>query len=412
MHPDDAFDEFQDKVNADALHVWKARHRRNIFADAFEPLEDVTDVIPSGSLARRTQLDPIHDVDLIMVFDRAAHPDWGEDGDSAEAALRYARKRVRALLGDQSSLTRHVVGTTLLRNHVVKCFLDPRFLAEDKGFRGMFAVEVMPALREGSALLLPERRRHRWQKADPEWLISEVRRRQERWEYFVRMIRVIKFWTRHVDAGIKPLAVEVLALKCLPDLSAPGLSRSVALLRFFTAATVAVMLPITDPAGYCGEIQPDLKRTEVSDLLREAADIAAIAVAWEKQREYHKAICSWRMIFGPDFPMPPGGCPNLGGGGGPRGEGDPGPDPDNGDRGGPGPGPIDGGHSPDGGPDRPGGSGPSESDPDGSDRSGGGEEDGETPGHSNDEGVSRGRATPFVPPPPSPTRRPKDAPQG
>jgi len=305
MHPDDAFDKFQDKVNANALHVWKARHRRNIFGDAFEPLEDVTEVIPSGSLARGTQLDPIHDVDLILVFDRTAHLDWGEDGDSAEAALGYARERVRALLGDQSSLTRHVVGQTLLRNHVVKCFLDPRFLAEDEGFKGMFAVEVMPAVREDSALLVPERKRHHWQKADPEWLISEVRRRQERWEYFVRMIRVIKFWTRHVDAGIKPLAAEVLALKCLPDLPASELSRSVALLRFFTAAAVAVMLPITDPAGYCGEIQPDLKRTKASDLLREAEDIAAVAVSWEKQREYHKAICSWRTIFGPDFPMPP-----------------------------------------------------------------------------------------------------------
>lgn len=214
----------------------------------------------------------------------------------------------------------------MLRNHVVKCFLEPRFLAEDEGFSGWFAVEVMPALRDqqDGVLLIPERKNDRWQKADPEWLIAAVRHRQQRWDYFVRMIRAIKFWSVHVDAGIKSLAAEVLALRCLPDLPADELSRSVALLRFFTAAAPAVMLPIRDPAGYCGEIQPDLDRAKASGLLREAADIAAEAVAWEQQDKHHKAICCWRMIFGPEFPVPPGGCPGLGDGNGRRGRARPG----------------------------------------------------------------------------------------
>jgi hypothetical protein len=402
MHPDDAFDEFQDKVNADASHVRKARHRRDIFGDAFKPLEEVTEIIPSGSLARGTQLDPIHDVDLILVFDKTAHPDWGADGDSAKAALSYAQKRVQELLGDWGSLTRHLVGQTLLRNHVVKCFLDPRFLAEDEGFKGMFAVEVMPALRVGektdSVLLLPERKQHRWQPAAPELLISKVQQRQERWEYFVPMIRVIKFWTRHVDADMKSLAAEVLALKCLPDPATGELSRSIALLRFFTAAAVAVMLPITDPAGYCGEIQPDLDRATVSDLLREASDIAAVAVAWENQREYHKAICAWRAIFGPDFPEPPGGCPSLGGRRGGL-EGGPGPEPGNGGPGRPGPIADDGGRRPDRG-GRDGSVGP---DPQG-------EAGGEGRGpHGDDGGTGGDRAAPFDPDPGRPV---EDAPQG
>ena len=357
MHTDDAFDIFQGKVNADAYHVLKARHRRNIFGDALMTLGDVTEAIPSGSLARGTQLDPIHDVDLIAVFDKTKHPGWGEEGESAGQALSYTKEQVRALLGDWGSLTRHVVGQTLLRNHVVKCFLEPRFLAEDEGFRGWFAVEVMPALRDeqDGVLLIPERKNKRWQKADPEWLIAAVRRRQERWDYFVRMVRVIKFWSVHVDAGIKSLAVEVLALRCLPDVPADELSRSVALLRFFTAAAPAVMLPIRDPAGDCGEIQPDLDRAKVSGLLWEAAAIAADAVAWEQQDEHHKAICCWRMIFGPEFPMPPGGCPGLAGGNGPGGEApDPGPGDGNGDGNGRPPGP---GRKPgDGGDGLPGGS--------------------------------------------------------
>src|SRR5262249_33677359 len=151
-------------------------------------------------------------------------------GTSAGAALSYVQERVRMLLGDQGSVFRQAVGETLLRNHVVKCFLDPLFLAQDPDFKSFFAVEVMPALRAGGALLVPERKKDQWQTVDPEWLIAEVRHRQERWRYLVRMIRVIKFWMRHVDSGVKPLAAEVLALKCLPD-PLSGLPRSVALQR-------------------------------------------------------------------------------------------------------------------------------------------------------------------------------------
>jgi hypothetical protein len=324
MQVSDAFDIFQGNVDADAGHVRKARHRRDIFSGAFKKLTDVTEVIPSGSLARGTQLDPIHDVDLIVVFDAVAHPDWGRMGSSAEAALTYAQAQVRALLGDQSSIVKKVVGETKLRNHVIKCFLDPEFMANDPDFKGSFAVEVMPALRSGDALLVPERKNEDWQTVDPEWLIAEVRRRQERWRYFVRMIRVVKFWTHHVESGMKPLAAEVLALKCLPDALA-DLSRPVALQRFFTAASSAVMLAVTDPAGHCGEIQPDLPRIQVHDLLKEAADIAAIALAWEQQGEDHKAICYWRTIFGEAFPVPPGGCPGFGREDGGDGGGDPSP---------------------------------------------------------------------------------------
>ncbi len=74
MRPDTAFDTHQVVVNADPDSVHEARHRRNVFCDAFGTLSEVSETIPSGSLARGTQRDPIHDVDLIMVFDADEHP--------------------------------------------------------------------------------------------------------------------------------------------------------------------------------------------------------------------------------------------------------------------------------------------------------------------------------------------------
>lgn len=390
MLVDEAFDIFQKKIDADSWHVRKARHRRDLFGTAFKGLDDVIDVIPSGSLARGTQLDPINDVDLIVTFDSTAHADWGEEGESAGAALNYIKDQVRLHLGSEASPLRNVVGQMLPRNHVIKCFLDPRFLAEDKDFSGFFAVEVMPALRKDSgALLVPERKKKHWQTVDPEFLIEEVRRRQDQWDYFVQMVRVIKFWMRHVKAGAKSLTAEVLALNCLPE-PIVGLSRSVALLRFFTAAAPAAMEPINDPAGHCGEIQPDLNRHRLHGLLKEASDIAANAVTWEQDGEHHKAICCWKAIFGEAFPLPPGGCPGLADGGRPRRE-----------ENSPGVGKHTDSRASDSGddPGGPGGDNPAPEDGDG------GDHDGRRP-------VAPG-FPPVIPGSPSPPSRPvKDAPQG
>jgi hypothetical protein len=417
MLVDEAFDIFQKKVDADSWHVRKARHRRDLFGTAFKRLDDVIDVIPSGSLARGTQLDPINDVDLIVTFDSAAHTNWGEDGESAGAALNYIQEQVRLLLGSEASPLRNVVGQMLPRNHVVKCFLDPRFLAEDKDFSGFFAVEVMPALRkDDGALLVPERKKNHWQTVAPELLIAKVRRRQDQWDHFVQTVRVIKFWMRHVKAGAKSLTAEVLALNCLPE-PIVGLSRSVALLRFFTAAAPAVMEPINDPAGHCGEIQPDLDRYRLHGLLKEASAVAANAVTWEEDGEHHKAICCWKAIFGEAFPLPPGGCPGLGGGGSAGGS-----------NGGDGPHGDDGPHSGGDGPgSRASGSDPGPGEPGGADddafSSPGGPSDPATSGDPVTEGGDdgdhgRGRpAAPVFPPPypgrpPGPSRPVKDAPQG
>ena len=40
-----------------------------MFIGKLERLPDVVEVIESGSLARGTQIGPVHDVDLIVVFD-------------------------------------------------------------------------------------------------------------------------------------------------------------------------------------------------------------------------------------------------------------------------------------------------------------------------------------------------------
>jgi hypothetical protein len=309
MKPDTAFNTHQTVVNAEPESVKEARRRRNFFCDALGKEPDVVETLPSGSLARGTQRDPIHDVDLVIVFRPEDHLDWDTGNGSAEPALEHIRSQVKDLLGVTGGSFAQEVRFTLLRTHVVKCFLDD---PEDKN---AFAVEVMPALRlPGSGLRIPECGNDAgWVTADPEFLMSKVAARHSEWRYFAPMIRAIKNWKDVAGLDMKSLTAEVLALNCLPrPRSDQVLTRPAALQQFFTAAAVAVMDGVFDPAGWCGEIQPGLDRAAAQAALLESADIAARAIAAEQRDDHDAAVCLWRSVFGPDFPEPPGGCPAAG----------------------------------------------------------------------------------------------------
>lgn len=307
MRPDTAFDTHQAVVNAEPDSVKEARRRRNFFCDAFGKQPDVAETVPSGSLARGTQRDPIHDVDLIIVFRQEDHPDWDTGNGSAEAALEHIRGQVTDLLGVTGGMFAQEVRLTNLRTHVVKCFLD------DPEDIDAFTVEVMPALRPpvGSGLRIPERTNPAgWVTCDPEFFMSEVAARHSEWRFFAPMARAVKKWKDVAGLDMKSLTAEVLALRCMPR-PRPGqvLSRQTALQEFFTAAASAVMEGVVDPAGWCGEIQSDLDREAVRAALLESADVATRAVAAEQRGDHDVAVCLWRSVFGLDFPEPPGGCP-------------------------------------------------------------------------------------------------------
>jgi hypothetical protein len=296
MGLNDAFDAYQKVVDADAAQVRLARGRRDIFKEALNGEPDVQDTWGSGSLRRSTQLQPVHDVDLVVEFDAAQHPDWVLPGDSSEDALEHVRARVRALLGDAEGTVDQLVRLAKPRNRAVKCFIDPPEDPES------FTVDVMPVFRQhDGTLLMPSKRDGRWSTADPEYLIREVADRQGQWSYFRPMIRTLKRWRLGVPVTgkIKSLVVEILALECLP----PGPNRAEALRAFFTAAA-AHSLYIEDPAGHCGLIQPDLDVTGLRGALENAADAATAACTAAANSNTDEALRAWQTIFGPDFPAP------------------------------------------------------------------------------------------------------------
>lgn len=299
MDIEGAFNSLQRNVNAPDDVVVEARDRRNLFINAFETLADVERGRASGSLARGSHINPIKDVDTYIEFDEAAHPDWGQPGDSAAAALDYTRDKVNELLGATNGSYNQCVRLARWRNHAVKCFLD------DPDDPDAFTVDVMPVLPQGDGtILIPEAANSRWLLANPQRLIDEVATRHAEWRYFVPIIRLLKHWTREKNTGIKALVLEVMTLDHLRRAE----TRGEAVARFFAAAASAIQYPVTDPAGLCGEIQPDLDRDEARKHLEVAAEIARRARDAQARDETDEAGCLWRQIFGSAFPEPDGGC--------------------------------------------------------------------------------------------------------
>ncbi|MGI3225001.1 hypothetical protein ACRJ4B_14850 [Streptomyces sp. GTA36] len=297
MGINDAFDALQKTVNEDIDKTRLARERRDLFKTALLSEPDVTETFGSGSLSRSTQLKPIHDVDIIAIYDPHEHPEWGSEGPSAEDALEHIRGQANRLLSQSSGTHDNVVRHTLLRNHAVKCFLD------DPDDPDAFTVDVMPALRQADrTLLIPEQLNTRWVPADPEYLIEKTADHQRAWSHFRPLVRVLKQW-RHtvpVEGRIKSLVMEVLALNCMPRSG----NRSEGLKTFFTAAAVQVNEGVRDPAELCGEIQPDLDHEGLSAAFAEAADIAERACTAAAEGDTDQALRLWQEIFGEDFPAP------------------------------------------------------------------------------------------------------------
>jgi predicted nucleotidyltransferase len=210
MTVNEGFDELQQAADAEIDAVREARRRRDVFRTALPTAEDVLEVVPTGSLARGTHTDPIHDVDVVVVYDPDAHPAWGDPGDSALEALEHTRDLVNEKLGSDGTEGEEV-RLARLQNHAVKCFLD------DPDTEEAFTVDATPALRHPEqGIWIPERNNSRWVRSDPEHLNHLIAGRHANWNQFAKLVRVLKRWNADHGGHMKSLVVEVLALDHLP----------------------------------------------------------------------------------------------------------------------------------------------------------------------------------------------------
>jgi hypothetical protein len=317
MESDLGFKAFSQAIKTDPIGLLFAQWRRDYFVGQLMKVPGVARIIQSGSLARGTQIGPVHDVDLIVVFDPDVHPGFAIKGTSteAQASAQAAIAYLEAELIEQLHPGRESDGGGLLketeqRRHVVN--YNDNWLGPFKGFiPSAPPVDVMPAVQEGTHLLIPERGTG-WIEADPEWLIRAVEERQRQWKYFTKVVGMVKAWAKLNDLEMKNLAIEVMVLQhCPRPRLFQTLSVGEAVAQFFEAAAQAGVTSLTDPTGWCkGEIDPNLNFRKLGSALDAAAGLAREAMeaehAW-KNRRYAEAEVThpdvfWRQLFGKKYP--------------------------------------------------------------------------------------------------------------
>jgi hypothetical protein len=306
MKTTEAFAEAGRLMQADPLMALLDRWRRSAVIDALRGYPDVAEAIPSGSLARGTRPEHVHNVDLIVVFDQAKHADWGGGG-SALAALEHLQTALRGVRKAGSGRLPGLVYDTQLRNHGVKCSLDLSLGPYGLIIPGAPAVDVMPAVRAGSHLRVPERSSDRWLDVDLEPVMGVLAAQQREWSNFDQVVRMIKDWAQHSGLRMNSLAVEVLVLTYLPRPALfESMSCSDAIDRFFEAASRAHITRLADPVGRSGEIDPHMDYAALRKALARSAGLAGQAVeaeqAWPTpdhlQGDVTHPSTFWQGIFG------------------------------------------------------------------------------------------------------------------
>lgn len=316
MNSEEAFRRFGHDIETDPIGMLLAEWQRSAFIHALKQLPDVVDVIPAGSLARGTQIGPVHDVDLIVVFDSSAYPDWGYGSESALVAMQHLQASLLQQMHPWRGTDEGLFEETKIRNHVVQC--NGVSTGPFEGFvPSVPPVDVMPAVQHHGHLRVPELHREglnllgkNWIDVDPEKFMHLIEQRQRDWKYFKAVIKLVKAWAEEQGLKIKSMAIEVMVLKYCPR---PGLFETLtvseAVTRFFEAAAKANIHSLTDPTGWCGEIDRHMNYGALRNALKEAAGLSRRALDAERAVDRGQSILGdddpgslWRKLFGKKFP--------------------------------------------------------------------------------------------------------------
>jgi hypothetical protein len=239
----------------------------------------VTAVRTIGSADRGTIIRPLHDVDLMAVFDGAA---WKG---------RYW------LTGSQPFITRvrdaldlggaRIVGT---RGQAVRIFYTSGPMVD--------VAPVFPL--SGGGYYLPNGRGG-WMTTDPDFHKRWINEQNAKLSHHLKpFARLIKRWNRVHSERLSSFHIEVMIANAFGTM---GSDYRNAAAKFFDWG--AGRLHANDPAGHSGDLAIKLTFNQQRSILQSfdsSKERAERAIAAEKAGNHAEAIRLWKIIFGDEFP--------------------------------------------------------------------------------------------------------------
>jgi Second Messenger Oligonucleotide or Dinucleotide Synthetase domain len=242
----------------------------------------------SGSYGRRTRLEPLNDIDIVVIVEDTEP--W--DGDP-ETAMRAAGEAVRPDFPG----CRITYGAHAAKVHPKDPAIDDVHLD----------IVIATETGDGTILAISEREPvPTWKKSDPEAHAAALTKANDKWsERLVPLIKQIKHWNRNNPGEpLESFLVEALTLRIFTG--SGDVTPAEMIQKFFAEAKNAILTATVNPAVPEGFVDGGMgwnEREAHSDRLTRASRVADEAIEAAKSDE-GAAQDIWYRLFGDPFPKP------------------------------------------------------------------------------------------------------------
>lgn len=288
MAIEEHFRRFASNLELTAAETQKAADTHNRIREALEAQPCVLSSELSGSYDRKTKIRPLHDIDVLVVFD----PEVAYDAKGEMIKPRQLIARIARLIPSLRRKLPRLAGPKL-QSRSVNIVLDG------------IGLDLVPAfgLRAGG-YLISDSTTQNWIPTDPLKYaehLSALNQSHRFDQQLVPFIKMIKSWARVNAPLLKSYLLELLVLNSLPSIE----SYSDACANFFLRASTQILGSICDPITdiEVNELLP-LQRLEVMRQFRRSLNLSLDAkVAEVLGRPAPVSARHFAQVFGPKFPV-------------------------------------------------------------------------------------------------------------
>jgi hypothetical protein len=326
-----AFDKFRtDTVDLDPEVTKVGRSSRDYLVDQIKKVAQNNlafprlggEYRPYGSFARRTKIQPLNDIDLLLVLDgRGTMEDQTVELNTSRLKITDSTSPLVPFSEASTSYfdtARYVNSTRVLNAIKAGLAAVPNYSKADIKRTGVavtlnltsrpWVFDIVPALEVGDSVkhyLIPNGK-GQWMRTDPRIDSTNVTTAAIRHAgKLLPTFRLLKYWNgRTTKPRLGSYYFETLALKAFA--SGPAIaSYPTAVKHFFDHGSTYLWLPCPDPKGLGLPLDASVDyttKTKVAEAMKEAATWAGYALMYEGQPDTKSAIYWWGRVFGNAFP--------------------------------------------------------------------------------------------------------------
>ena len=287
MSVEEHFRRFGSSLELTDEEARKASTIQGQIREVLETRQDILKAELSGSYDRKTKIRPLHDIDILVVFDPSVAYD-------AKGTMIKPRQLLSEIGKSMPALRRKIprVGNSKLQDRSLNVAVD------GIGF------DLVPAFAlQGGGYFISDRKQQEWIPTDPLKFAEQLTSLNQS-DYFgerlIPFIKMLKWWANLSAPELKSYLIEVLILKCLQGME----SFSDACGNFFFQASKEILGSVCDPVTgrEVNELLP-LQRLELMRELRRNLSLTLDAQVAEKLGKPAKVSAQFfSQIFGPKFP--------------------------------------------------------------------------------------------------------------